>query len=69
MWFLRRRSKALEEADKALQRAERAKQEIEASGAEVTIVSSALKELRERNHFAERMQGIIQRKEGPVHDT
>lgn len=64
MWFLRRRSRSMEEADTALEQATIAKEEIEARGPEVTKLSQSFRDMRQRNHFVERMQGIIERNEG-----
>lgn len=65
MWPLpRRRSKATEEATKALKDAEKNLHEVKQRGCEVQQVANALKEIRERNHFAEQLEGIILRHGG-----
>jgi vacuolar-type H+-ATPase subunit H len=65
MWPLRRRrSKATEEATKALKDAEKNLHEVKERGCEVRKVATALKEIRERNHFAEQLEAIILRNGG-----
>jgi len=54
------------ESAKALRDAERNKRKVEMRGKEVTKVVEALRELRERNHFAEQMEAIIVRRRGQL---
>jgi hypothetical protein len=70
MWFLRnRQSKLIEEATDALKDAENGLKEVQKRNPEVLNVSRSLRELRERNHFAENLQAIIIRHGGPLNDT
>jgi hypothetical protein len=67
MWFLRnRQSRLTEEAEDALKDAENGLREVQKRNPEVQRVSRSLRELRERNHFAENLQAIILRHEGPL---
>lgn len=69
MWFRRKSSKELEEAQEALKEAEETLKDIQDRGEEVTKVSKSLREFRERNHFAEKLEEIIFRRGGPLHDS
>lgn len=63
MWFLRRhQSNHGADADKAIQDAQTNLKRVERRGSEVSKVSDALREIRERNHFAEQMEDIILRR-------
>ena len=64
MWFRRRGSAAEEESQKALENAEIHHSRIKSRGQEVTQIAEALKELRQRNHFAEELEKIVLRRRG-----
>jgi t-SNARE complex subunit (syntaxin) len=67
MWFLRKRqSKSTKEAADALQEAHENLREVQKRNPEVLRVSRSLRELRERNHFAENLEAIIIRHGGPL---
>lgn len=57
----RRRKQATHDAQKALDEAREKLKEVKKRGKEVSAVSNALREIRERNHFAEQMEEIIVR--------
>lgn len=61
MWFLRRRLNKTrsEEADEALKDAQANLKRVKRRGGEVTRLAESLREIRERNHFAEQMEEII----------
>ena len=62
MWFRRReQKKSLVEAEQALIDASRAKKRVEDRTSEVRAISLSLRDMRERNHFAERLRVIIER--------
>lgn len=63
MWFPWR-SKTNGESEKALKEAEAAKRKANRRGGEVTEIAEALKEFRERNHFAEQLEQIIVQRRG-----
>lgn len=65
MWF-RRASSGGEDSEKALADANKNLQEIQRRGPEVTEVSRSLKEIHDRNHFAEALELIIGRHGGPL---
>lgn len=67
MWF--RRSDSAEEAKYALADAKRNLRKVQARGSEVTRVANALREIRERNHFAEQLEAIIRPGGLSAHDT
>lgn len=60
MRFLRRK-KATEDAQRALEDACEKLHEVRQRGKEVSAISNALREIGERNHFAEQMEEIIVR--------
>lgn len=65
MWPLRRRqSKEHDEADIALEDAKRNLRQVQRRNGEVTAISNALREIRERNHFAENLESIVLRHGG-----
>lgn len=64
--MLFRRHKKSEEAQKALDEATKSLCEVKKRGFEVSKISNALKELNERNHFAEQMEEIIVRARGTL---
>lgn len=68
MWFLRRRQNkaGLEEATDAIHVAKRSLRDVQSRETEVSKVSQALRELRERNHFAENLEAIMIRHGGPA---
>lgn len=57
--LFRRHKQATEDAQKALDEAREKLQEVRERGHEVSKVSRALKEIGERNHFAEQMEEIF----------
>lgn len=59
--LFRRRKQATHDAQKALDEAREKLKEVRQRGQEVSAISSALREIRERNHFAEQMEEIIVR--------
>lgn len=71
MWSLwRNKSREGEaRADKALRDATRDRRDIEARAPEVTQVANALRDFRERNHFAEGLEAIIFQQKGPLNDA
>ncbi len=65
MWFLHRPgNKSGDEAKKALEEAQQKLQEVQERGPEVTALSSAIKDIRERNHFIEKLQELILQNRG-----
>ena len=56
-------------ADEALDDANRNLREIEKRGQEVTQVANALRDFRERNHFAEGLEAMIRQQRGPLNDA
>lgn len=68
MWFRRRRESKSGEATKALEDAKKNLREVKERGTEVTEVAEALKEIRQRNHFAEALEDLLTRRK-PLHDT
>lgn len=62
MWFRRRRSDTTEKAEEALASARKNLREIKDRATEVTTIVESLKDLRERNHFAENLEEIIRRR-------
>lgn len=58
MLFRRRRSGS-DDAQKALEEATKNLHEVQKRGKEVSAISNALKEMRERNHFSEQMEEIF----------
>jgi hypothetical protein len=61
----RNKDKDGESAD-ALRDAEKNLRAVQRRGKEVTSVAKALREMRERNHFAEQMEEIIVRRRGQL---
>lgn len=60
MWFLRRpENKSGDEAEAALEDAKAKLQEVQNRGEEVTALSSAIRQIRQRNHFAETLEALI----------
>jgi len=59
MWFRRRKTDTIVEATEALEDAKKNLQEIKQRSGEVSRVSNALRDFRERNHFAEQLEAII----------
>lgn len=62
MWFRRRRSDAIDKADEALADSLKSLRATKDRGPEVTTIAQGLKDLRERNHFAENLEEIIRRR-------
>lgn len=58
MWLFRRRDSS-DEAKNALEDAKHNLRKVQARSSEVSRVANALKEIRERNHFAEHLEAII----------
>jgi len=71
MWSLwRNKGKEGEaRADEALRNANRHLLDIQERSAEVTEVATALRNFRERNHFAEGLEAIIRQQRGPLNDA
>ena len=71
MWSLwRNKGKEGEaRADEALRSARRDLREIKGRSEEVTQVAAALRDFRERNHFAEGLEAIIRQQKGPLNDA
>ena len=65
MWF-RRRSEASKEAEEALKDAQENLEEVKKRGPEVTEVAKALRDIRERNHFAEQLEDLIIKRRGQL---
>ncbi len=61
-WFGRRRNDSPDDSKEALKDAKRQVRKAERRTEEVTEVVDALRELRERNHFADAMEEIIVRR-------
>jgi hypothetical protein len=61
-WLGRKKPDTNSEADKALRDAEKKLDEIKNRGREVTALAEALKEIREKNHFAEQLEAVFRRK-------
>jgi hypothetical protein len=70
MWFLRRSNyNAESQSQEALDDAESNLSEIKKRSFEVRQISNALKDIRERNHFAEQFEEILLRNGGSLnHD-
>lgn len=64
MLFRRRKGNA--DAQKALDDARKNLYKVQKRGSEVSRISNALKEIGERNHFAEQMEEIIVRARGSL---
>ena len=62
MWF--RSDKAKKEAEQALEESKQKLKEIRERGPEVTALSNAFREFREKNHIAEQLEEILLRKGG-----
>jgi len=60
MWFRRHRNNH-NKADEALADAQRNLRAVQQRSTEVNKVSKALKDIRERNHFAEALEDVIVR--------
>lgn len=62
MWFRRRKitRQNIVKSEQAILDAEQAKQRVEAQDPEVHAISGALKDLRERNHFADKLRIIME---------
>ena len=65
MWFLRRNKESSEDSKKALEDAQQNLERVQRRGREVSRVAKALKDIRERNHFAEQLESIVIRPRGP----
>ena len=63
MWF-KHRDESAEESEAALKEARKNLREVKKRGPEVTEISHAFKELREKNHFAEQLEELIKRRKG-----
>lgn len=66
MSWLRRKSKSSMESEVALADAKKNLCEVQKRGTEVSNVSNALKDFREKNHIAEQLEDIIMRRKGSV---
>lgn len=62
MWFRRRKvtRQNIVKSEQAILEASKAKKEVEALDQEVHEISGALKDLRERNHFADKLRIIME---------
>ena len=69
MRFLRRNKPVKDDSQKALEDAQRSLERVKDKGAEVKEVAKALKDIRERNHFAEQLEAVIIRPRGQKHDA
>lgn len=71
MWFLRRQKNEESSADpdEALAQSQQAYRKIKKRGAEVTDLVQSMREVREVNHFAEKLQAIILRHGGTFNDS
>lgn len=58
----RRQSRSSVESEEALEDAKKNLCEVQKRGTEVSNVANALKDIRERNHFAEQMEALITRR-------
>jgi predicted ATPase len=61
MWFRRRNRGKIKESQQAILDATKTLREVRARDPEVREISRTLKEIRERNHFAENLRAIMQR--------
>lgn len=60
MWpFQRKRNKTMEDSQKAVLDSLESLKQVQAREPEVRAVSKTLKDIRERNHFAEQLQAIM----------
>lgn len=66
MSWLRGKSRSNEESEEALADAQRNLSEVQKRGTEVSNVSNALKDFREKNHIAEQLEDIIMRRKGSL---
>jgi hypothetical protein len=60
MWFRRRDKREIKESQQAVLDATKRLRETRERDPEVHVVSRALKDIRERNHFAERLRMIME---------
>ena len=68
MWLRRWSRRPVEQKSlEALANAEDSLQKVKKRGREVTRVANALRDVRERNHFAEQLEKMIVRPRGPLH--
>ena len=63
-WFGRRETKTGEDAEAALKDAKKQVRKAERRTEEVSDVVDALRELRERNHFADAIEKVIVKRRG-----
>lgn len=68
MWF-RRQNKNSVESEAALEDAKKNLRKVQNRGCEVSSVANALKEMREKNHFAEALEAIMGGQHGGPLDT
>lgn len=64
VWFRRRDKRRIKESKEALADANKSLREVQKRSDEVSYVANALKEIRERNHFAEQLEEIMVRRRG-----
>jgi len=62
VWWFRRRNKELDDSEMALKEAEKRVSETHQQGHEVYKVTESLKNITDRNHFAEQLEQIILRR-------
>lgn len=60
MWFIRRDKEELKKSQQAILDAAESLRETKARDKEVHAVSKTLKEIREKNHFAEKLRIIME---------
>lgn len=60
MWFIRRDKEELKKSQQAILDAAESLRETKARDQEVHAVSKTLKEIREKNHFAEKLRIIME---------
>lgn len=66
-WFGRRRTEPSKDSEEALKDASKQVRKAQRRTQEVSDVVDALRELRERNHFADAMEEVIVRRKRALH--
>jgi hypothetical protein len=66
VWFRRRSEEPTTDSELALKNAQKNLREVKQRGKEVTEIAEALREIRERNHFAEQLELIIITRRGQL---
>jgi hypothetical protein len=62
MWFRRRKSDGLIEAEHALEEAQNKLKEVKRRGPAVKRVAEELRQVQRRNHFGEQLEAIMMRR-------